>query len=777
MKRSFATAASTLALAVCFSLPALSQEAEQASGLEDIVVTAQKREERLQDTPIAISAFSAAAMEKAGVTNVQQVSEMAPNVTFDFTSPISGASNAAAVFIRGIGQSDFALTTDAGVGTYVDGVYMSRSLGGVIDVLDVERIEILRGPQGTLFGRNTIGGAISITTKRPSSEFEGKVEATIGDAGRRHFRGSINLPIADTTALRIAVSSKDRNGYVRSRFGDDQRNLLATDRNFTLRGLNNLGNENRQAARAVLEHEFSETVRVSVSADISRVRENNAASILRGVTNSFTNGPIAFVYNTFEAPGVTIPGFADALYDNKWITGDRSTTYATGPNGTKINSWGLGLTIEWDATDSLTLKSITSYRDSDGFFNRDADGSPITLAHTRNYGYEHEQWSQELQLIGQAFEDRLKFAAGLYYFRETGSDPIIVEFPESFATLFQDTANIKNRSYAAYAQATFAVTEQFSLTAGGRYTKDKKRFLSDQYLILGTAAPFVFGAPAGTLVPLVPRNSLARRSFDNFSPRVSLDYKLDDTLVYASWSKGFKSGGFNLRYVQPRPGILPFSPEKVDTYELGIKWEGLDRRLRINAAGFYTDYKNIQVTIFENLGAPVTLNAGDAEIKGVEVEVQAAPVDGLELTASLGYLDAKYKTIRQSAAIIVAPEQRIDTSTELPNAPEWQVMLAAQYTASLGEHGSLEFRADWRYSSSVENDAQNSVFLAQDAYNTLNLSAGYTDPSDRWTLRVFVDNVTDERYIVSGDSNYGIGFHEANFNRPREWGATLSVNF
>jgi iron complex outermembrane recepter protein len=746
-------------------------QTEKSIQLEEIVVTAQKRSENLQETPIAISAFTGDGIARKGLSDVQQVAQLAPNVTFDFTSPISGASNAAAVYIRGIGQSDFALTTEAGVGTYVDGVYMSRSLGGVLDVLDIERIEILRGPQGTLFGRNTIGGAISIISKLPGDELGGSIEATFGDSGRRYLRGSVNVPLGPDTGMRLSVSSKDRNGFVKTALTQDQERLLGQ------RGLTDLGNENRQAVRLVLAHKFSDVFSATLSGDIGRVRENNAPSRLVGITGTLADGPLVFVHNVFTAPATTLPGFPNANYSAANFITNNDTTYATGPNGTKLNSWGAALTLEFKPSDTITLKSITAFRKTTGEFNRDADGSPLVITHTSNYGYKHEQFSQEFQLVGTLLDSRLKYATGLYFFHETGSDPLLVELPPAFGTIFQKVADISNNSYAGFAQATFEVVENVSVTAGGRYTIDKKKFVSDQYLFTGPVAPIVLGAPAGIEIPLVPRNSIAREKFTNFSPRVSIDYKLDNVLLYGSFSQGFKSGGFNLRYVAPRPNVLAFDPEKASTFEAGLKLDGFDRRVRLNAALFHTSYKDIQVTVFESLGAPVTLNAGDAKLKGFEVEFTALPVEGLELNANIGYINAKYTTIRANPALVSTPEQIISTATRLPNVPKWQGTMSASYAYELENEAKLDIRGDLRFSSSAANDAQNSRYLEQTSYQTLNLSGGYTAPDRKWNLRVFVENLTDKRYIVSGDSNFGIGFHEANFNRPREWGITLGVNF
>ncbi len=753
---------------------AIAAEGAKSFSLEEIVVTARKFEEGLQDSPISISAYTSQAIEKLGVTNIQQVAEYAPNVVFDFTAPVSGASSAAAVFIRGIGQNDFALTTEAGVGTYVDGVYMSRSIGGVLDVLDVERIEILRGPQGTLFGRNTIGGAISITSQKPSDEFGGSFEMSAGQRGRVHVRGVVDVPLDDTLSVRLAASSKDRDGYVQTVNPGDP----------SAKGID-LGNENRQAFRALATWQASENLTASLTADYSRIRENNAASILRGVTGDDGNpleGPIVFIYNTFGAPGLNYPGFPNAEYtDANFVTGDLKTSYATGPNGTSIDAWGLGLTLDWDVSQNLTFKSISAYRATDGFFNRDADGSPTDVTHTSNSDYEHKQFSQEFQAIGSFGEGRLRYVAGLYFFAEEGSDPTTVPLSEAFGTVVISDADIDNKSYAAYLQATYDLTDALAVTAGIRYTKDKKDFFTNQYIEVGSAGPnnpFLMFAPAGLQIPLVPPNSSVEADFTDVSPRVSVDYRVtEDLMLYASYSQGFKSGGFNLRYVAPRNGVLPFDPEQVDSFEAGFKFEGLDRRLRLNGAAFYTDYTDIQVTVFEGLGAPVTLNSGDAEIWGGELELTALLTPDLQITGAVGYTHAEYTELRVNPANILTPFSAITLDNKLPNVPKWQTSLAVDYTVPMDNGAAIDLHFDWKFTSKHANDAQNSPFLNQDSYNVLNAGVTYQAASGNWSLRFFVDNITDERYIVSGDSNFGIGFHEANYNRPREWFVTFKANY
>ena len=762
---------------------------EDAGILEEITITAQRRQERLQDTPISITAFTASAIERLGATDVQQLANFAPNVRFDFTAPISGASDAAGIFIRGVGQADFALTTEAGVGTYVDGVYMSRSIGGVLDVLDIDRLEILRGPQGTLFGRNTIGGAINIISSKPTDEVGGSGELELGSFNRRNLRGMVNIPVSDSLRLRLTASSKEEDGYVHSILIPQPPATSTVPPAASIPGSGSqidYGNQNRQAARLIAVYDPHSKFTAELSVDSERVRENNAPAVLVGVTGE-TNpslGPIVFLYNTFQAPGTSLAGFPNARYTcANFCTGSPNSTYATGPNGTSINAWGTALTLGWHPVSNLEVKSISAFHQESGLFNRDADGSPVDLTHTSNYDYQHRQFSQEFQFNGSTWDDRLKFAMGIYYFHETGSDPLLVTFPSSFGTLYQDEDRVENSSLAGYVQATFELTKQLSFTAGGRYTRDEKTFDTDQYLITGTSpiigAIAFGGAPPGTLIPLVPRNSHVNNTFTNTSPRLSLDYKvLQDTLVYISYNEGYKGGGYNLRYVAPEPAVVPFSPETVKTWEAGFKSEFLERRMRINLALFSTTYKDMQLTEYQVLGAPITTNAGESKIKGGELELVTVPLDGLELSYSLGVLSARYQSLIPNPVLNLPAQEQITLGSKLQKTPANESLIGINYRlAHVAPGGSILLHADWRFTADTYNDAQNSQFLFQPAYNIGNASVTYEPNAANWSLRVFVNDVTNRRYIVSGDSNYGIGFHEAEFNRPREWGVAGKVTF
>ena len=772
-----------------------------AQALEEIVVTAQKREESLQDTPIAVSAFTAAGIENRGIDNISQLASYVPNMVFDTTAPISGVSSGAVIFIRGIGITDFALTTDPGVGIYIDGVYASRSVGGVMDVLDVERIEVLRGPQGTLFGRNTIGGALNITSRKPGTEVGGDVEVTVGSENRIDLRGSLSLPITDAFRTSLAISSKQRDGFVdRPLVGDT------------------LGDEDRQSLRVLAVYEPSERLDFEFSYDFTRIDEASAGSVLVGVTGNSPTAPATATdgYALFlQQQGlVGVPGFPDytaANFVNPGEAGD-DISFGTGKSGTRLDVDGAALTINWHA-DAFDFKSITALRRTDGEFNRDADNSPVSyqspvsgITETLNPDYDHEQFTQEFQVTGEAFDDRLQYVAGLYLFDEEGTDNVFVPvfaivpfdlggptpFLAGAPVVINNFADVDNSSEALYLQGSFAVTDALGLTLGVRRTEDEKEFTYTQYVAandngdpLPPPPPGAMGPPPMAvdengelrvgIVPLLGNGSGTESAdFSQTTMRAGVDYRFaNDALLYASYSEGFKSGGFVLRYVQPQPNALTFSPEEAKSVEVGYKWQSANNRVRINSAIFRTAYHDAQVTFFDAGGGPVTQNAGEIDIQGLEIELAALIGDNLEVDAALGITDAEYDAINPPSVPLALA---IDTSAKLANTPETTASLGVQYNLPTAR-GEWRFRADWSYSDDVFNDSQNSPFLFQDAYSLVNLSAGFTNAADTWDVLIFGENVTDERYIVSGDSNFGLGFHEANFNRPAEYGVTLRYRF
>jgi len=780
--------------AACILVPVWvgAQESASEGGLEEVTVTARKTSENLQVVPIAVSAFSVESLESKGLSNLAQIADFAPNVTLDFTSPISGASSALVAFIRGIGQSDFAINFEPGVGVYVDGVYYARTIGSVIDLLDLERIEVLKGPQGTLFGRNTIGGAINVVTRPPADHFQGKAEMTVGSYNRRDVRGGVDLPLSDSVRTSFAFSSKNRDGYVDRIPFPGWSNAEPSDLRYDngklsrLPNGNDLGNENNDTLRAKLFWLIDDSKSLLIAGDYVRVRENSAPTTL---VRTFPAGPdgvpgtaddtLSSLYNACAA-GVGPPICTNVAgvgnlagrtpYGNAFQTGNDFTTYGNGLSGTFINDWGLSATLSIGLTDNLMLKSITAYRKLDSAFGEDADESPLVIDH-HGFVMDQDQITQELQLVSDT--EVLDWAAGLYFFREEGGIHDLV--PLGGGLLQVDGPNtLRNRSAAAYGQLTWHITAPWSVTLGARYTDEDKRFNGGQRD--RDALAFNLGLPAA-LHP-VPSNPTIyfppgelRQDFSNTSIRLGTELRFSDEVFgYISFAQGFKAGGWDTRLTAPVLVVPPFREEKADTTEIGIKSELADRRVRLNVAAFFTKYDDLQLIIQRGI-SPLTTNAGKSEIKGAEAELEWAATDALRISANYGWIDAEYTQLDAAANT-----SGIFLSNKFSNTPENSFSLALDFNQPLGG-GTLGWHADYAWKDDTFNDAVNTPELLQKAFGLLGVSVTYHAPDDKWSLAVGGQNLTDEEYTMSGFNQPGIGYILATRGMPRTWFAKLSLNF
>ncbi|MBL4801223.1 MAG: TonB-dependent receptor, partial [Emcibacter sp.] len=535
---------------------------EKIRGLDEIVVTSRKISESLQDVPIAVSAFTADALQKKGLSNISQIGDYTPSLIMDFTSALTGSSASITTFIRGIGQSDFLLTIDPGVGLYVDGVYVARSVGGIVDLLNLERIEVLKGPQGTLFGRNTIGGAVNIVSAKPGEIFSLHADATIGSFNRRDLRMTVDIPLIEDKLLSsLSFSTKNRDGYAeRIPFTGTH----GPDISYPSQAIGQnteLGDENTFTAKGIFLLNASDRLQATLIVDATRSREHSAASKLLNTYPGATqlaglhNGCIAGAIPVEACgPAFNLNGDGNPLndrtpYDNRFITDDPYTTYGTGPNFSNLDLFGIALTLDYAVTDNIDLKSITAYRKLDAEFGRDGDNSPLTVDHTSNL-YEHEQFTQELQMTGNSLDGKLQWLAGLYYFQENGRDNVFVPLG-GLPFLDLDELNIvDNVSYAAFGQASYNITDDLSVTAGLRYTKENKDYRPVHRELVSGAL----------LVPDVT----AELDITDTSPRLGVEYRWNENFfTYVSVSRGFKSGGFTGRTVDPQPAARPFKPEKV----------------------------------------------------------------------------------------------------------------------------------------------------------------------------------------------------------------------
>jgi iron complex outermembrane recepter protein len=729
--------------------------ADQDVAGNDIVVTARRTSERLQDVPVAVTAFGGAALAARNVDTLDQIAKYTPNIRFDGAAALSGGNYNATVFIRGVGQNDFAIFSDPGVGFYVDDVYYARSIGGVMDAVDIDSVQVLRGPQGTLFGKNTIGGAVLINTAQPDlNTTTGRVEATYGRFDRIDAKGAINIPIvSDVAALRISGASLNRDGYVKRLLDGETQ-----------------GDRSAQMVRAKLRIRPNPALTIDLGADYTRARETSAPSDLLAVGNApgITGIPFLVNYNRYVAPtlGIVAPNGQHTL-NPSFITASPFETWAGGPNDNDLDLWGVQGTVAYDLG-SATLKSITAYRDLKAYFTRDGDNTPFVFRQTTN---RDKQWqfSQELQLTGKALDDRLSYVVGGYYFKEKASDiatadlaiglqPPLAPPPFTPAVFIQNYTD--NRSYAAYGQLDYEIVPRLSVTVGGRYTSDKKIFTS-------------INTRQRDNVKFVDVTKHA--SFNKFTPHFGLNYKAsEDLLVYGSFSRGFKQGGFNGRPLANAGEVTQYAPETLDTYEAGVKAQWLDGALTTNLALFHSIYNDIQLTVNQT-PTNFVANAAKGKIDGFELETVMRPARWFTFNAAVGYLDTRYTAVGQG----LGPTQilPITLASHFVKAPKWTVTTGAEVSHEFANGGKMAFRADLSSYSRIYHDVANSPLATDDGYSLLNARLSYTLPGQAIQLSVFGTNLTNALYLVSGNVSGAFGLAEASYGRPREWGISASYRF
>jgi len=636
--------------------------------LEEIIVTAQKREQSLQDAPLAVTAFGAKDVEQRGIYNVQDIGLFVPNVQ---VAPNPGGATSATFAIRGSTTINPALTWEATVGMYLDGVFIGKNLGGIFDVAELERVEVLRGPQGTLYGKNTIAGAINLITRKPGEDFDAYVEVGAGNFGSQMLRARVDTGASGTVGdglgsvrASIAYSSRERDGFY---------NNVALDPTF---GNNPFLGEVSSTEFASLD---TDALRLDVIADVTdtfSIRYNYNESSADNLPNM---GQVTNVdANVYEFFGVGFLAPLQTLYlnDGNGRADEISNDFAIEEvSETK----GHSLTMTWDLG-SAQLTSITARRDLDWRDQLDIDGTNMDLFHSARYA-SYEQFSQELQLSGST-ED-MNYVAGLYYFTEEGN----VFNPISFFGLFGSPTDnndygLDNRSFAAYGQADWVLPSmpELTFTAGLRYTSEDK----DQYIIHPNASTGGVGA----------FDVSADDSWSNVTGTLIASYAFtEDSTGYAKISQGWKAGGFNGEAPTAEAFFDSFDPEEVIAYELGYKARMADGRVEINAAAFWNDISDMQFSVFleGSGGAASTVdNAGAATIKGLELELAAQITDALKLSANLGTLDAEYDEFIELGA-------DVKDSKDFPYAPETTASIALDWAVGSGPWGRIDTHVDWNY--------------------------------------------------------------------------------
>jgi iron complex outermembrane recepter protein len=744
-----------------FSMQPVSAQTEgQPEAVEEIVVVARRREENLQQVPLAVSALGAQELQNRQSADLSGLQGSVPNLNL---VQGRGSSASANVFIRGIGQPDALQTFDPAVGIYVDGVYFSRIQGALLSLSDVQRVEVLRGPQGTLYGKNTIAGAMNIVSRAPDKQ-DVKLEGgfSYGRFNEIVANGYASVPISPgVLAASLALSYNTRDGIVTD---------PATNKKYN--------DKDALTGRIIVDATPTDALQIRLSADYTRQRT--------ALTLGRAEAPLLATQLLPTAAVVLVPA----------PTGEYNFTAGTSfrnNEGQKLDHWGVSATVNWDATDWLTLTSITAYRDLKPDFFIDIDATAAQLGDVKVF-VDQTQFSQEFQ--AKLDFERVQGVFGLFYMDERISsvqqayaDSLFLltaaRLPITFLRDINDRQSTK--AYAAYGQFTVGLTDALSFTAGLRYTRDEKtytRFTSvasnQAFLVSSFRFPENLPAPFNT-------QGLNDAAWTAWTPSFTLDYKVTpDVMVYATASRGFKSGGFNGRANSAadllqtvngvRVPVTTFEPETAWNYEAGVKSSWMDGKARINAAYFITDYRNFQARVGgTDVGSFPVLNAGKLRIQGVELETTLRPVPQFTFGASLGYLKAKYREFRDTR--FAGADRSGDTP---PFAPEFTVRLSADYfqpVAATG--GNILLGADLRHVSSQFLSVDNRrPALFEDGYTLVNAYLGWASDNGRWSIRGGVKNITNEIYKTDAQEFSNVGnIQTAYYGDPRTYSIGVSFKY
>ena len=754
IRRSIVNTAALLATASVLPLtaPAMAQEtgASERGDRDVITVTARRREESLQETPVAVSVFSGEQLEELGAIDITALNQTTPNITLENSR---ATNNTLTAFIRGVGQQDPVAGFEQGVGIYLDDVYLNRPQAAILDIYDVERIEILRGPQGTLYGRNTIGGAVKYVTRRLADEPELTARVSIDSYDQRDVIISGSTPVVDSVRVGGSLARLTRGG-----FGE---NLTTGADNY---------DKDVIAVRASAEFDIGANFQVRISGDYM----DDDSSPRHG----------------HRLNASTIPGLSASPLPGRFDTEGGVANFAPFNEAETVAS-GVNIYADWQVNDRLTLRSVTAYRqdETDSLIDFDSTAAANFDAWVV---YDNEQFSQEFQANYEG--DRWNLVAGYYYLDANAFNAFDVAiFGASTAFTLGD---VDTETWAVFGEATFDITERLALTVGGRYTEDQRDTRVVRETFLGLGSPF-FGIPNPSVTVPVIENGVefvptftASRTDDAFTPRVILAYDVSDDLnVYVSYSQGFKGGLFDPRGAYGVPEIRGgVAPEFVDSYEFGLKGNFFDGRVRANTAFFFADYTDVQIPGSEIITLPgggtsfqgTLTNAGAAEIMGFEIEATAFLTDSLTANIALGYADAEYTEFEfQGANLVTNPDAR--GVPDVQNTPDWTGNVSLNHTSDLalfGNSGDVSLIG----SAAYRGDTQQFEFaipgLDQEAYWLLDASVVWNSDDGRVSAALHGRNLADEEYITSGYNFAAIDASDTVFyGNPRTFTATVTLRY
>jgi iron complex outermembrane receptor protein len=753
--------------------------------MQEAVVGVRKRQELVQEVPGSVSTLGAETLTRSNLRRIHQLQEHAPNLVY------TQFGNTARLALRGIGQPQTLLVSgDSGVGLYIDGIFVARSQDQLPTLFDVDRVEVLRGPQGTLFGTNSPGGAISVVTRKPELDFGADAALRVGSFDALESRVNLNVPLVnERSALRLSLASVTRDGF--------SRNLVDGDR---------VDDDKELSARAQLLMLPSENVELLLSGYYTR--KNHGAPPVK--CTLIPASPGALGVQLFELAGGRTACAADAARDELDFASD--TRFAQD----HLTQLGGTLQASWDLGPNLRLKSLTGLRTSEPRFATEADGTELPFfgfANDRGRSRE-SQWSQELQLLGDALGGRLRYIGGLYLFREQArqvqflrlgviptaavavllpgsvpgigdaelaglTDPFafgLTPNPERSRALFQ----VDNQSYAAFGQANYALTDRLDLSLGLRLTHERKRALTRRTLdgcedgedvnpVLLDACRSQIGLGSGILNAVLPGFDRSAR-FSELSPQASLTYRISDDLsLYASYATGFRNGGFDLAALIPEQ-TDQIDPEDITSYEIGFKSTWLERRLLVKASAFSTIQDDVRLAAnLVGIGMDGDGNAGDAVLRGGELEMVLLVTDRLGLSASLGALRARYSDLR--------PEFRELRGERLALAPNYTMSFGVDYRVPLGSYGTLGMRTAWSHRGSQQNDPSGADATLANKYGLLDGRVSLTLADGKTEIAAFGTNLLDRRYFNNAAASLEFGTATRLFGPPRQYGVEVLRSF
>jgi iron complex outermembrane receptor protein len=709
-------------------IPAFAQdvpvtESPSTSGLAEIIVTAERRQQNVQDIPISITAFDTRALETKRITGIADLLGAVPNVQL---TPFPNVATSQRIFIRGVGNVNDQITQDPSVAVYVDGIYSARIQGQATEVAELERVEVLRGPQGSLYGRNATGGAINFITRAPEfGKFSASQRVSAGNYDLFEARTFVNIPVADRLAAQLSYYHSQRDGFVEN---------LGT-------GAPRFGDQRRDAYRAALRWQPIDGLDVRYSYDRSDV----------GDTAPYALVPVGFYPLKADRPS-------------------QSSPFVTNLQRNDITAQGHSLIVSADVTDSLQIKSLTGYRKLDTQYNQNnAPGLFGPFPANRNQFFQkQDQFSEEIQAIGELAGKQLQYVAGLFYFEESATNydtsrQYNFNAANPGLNFVERNVDAKNKAYAAYAQLTYSpdALDGLHVTVGGRYSYDKRKG-SFQRSVTPASGPQVVG-PFGE----------GRRTSKDFSPNATIAYDFSrDVNVYAKVVSGYKTGGFNVNASSLAKFIEGFGPEDVLSYEAGLKSEWLDRALRFNLAAFHMDYKDIQVGVPDALNPSLVdiINAGKARIRGFELDLTALPAPGLTFTASYGYLDARFTRVVNAAGANIA------SRFPFVQAPKHTLATAVNYDFGATGIGTPSVNVSYSYVDKQFSQPGDARYIIP-SYGLLDARLTLSDIPLRPVaakLSLWGKNLTDAEYYITHANFFAPG---AQFGTPRTYGVDLTVNF